>query len=122
MFPVVFTSILLGLAAFLLCLWLVRKPRNLPPGPRGLPLLGYRFGPGPVHEQFAALAQKYGPVFSVRRGPKLLVVLNDSASVRQALQGQADAFSMRNAPLHIKKFLPNTNKAGKFVGLELEIW
>ena len=112
MFPAVFTAILLGLAAFLVCLWFVRKPQNLPPGPRGL--LGYHFGPSPMHEQFAKLAQTYGPVFSVRRGHLLFVVLNDSVSVRQALQKQADAFSMRFVPPLVQKFLPVTNKDGKF--------
>ncbi|KAG6579437.1 Ferruginol synthase, partial [Cucurbita argyrosperma subsp. sororia] len=45
----------------------VRRP-SLPPGPRGLPLVGYLpFLLRNVHRTFADLAEIYGPVFKLRR-------------------------------------------------------
>ena len=43
----------------------IKERRQLPPGPNGLPLLGYSpfLGPYP-HKEIAKLGQKYGNVFT----------------------------------------------------------
>ncbi|CAN7942754.1 unnamed protein product, partial [Ixodes hexagonus] len=71
-------------------LWIQRsrKPEkassSLPPGPWGLPLLGYLpFLRRKQHVVFRDLAHKYGPVFSVRLGPVDAVILNNYESVRE---------------------------------------
>nr|XP_054768569.1 cytochrome P450 2U1-like [Lytechinus pictus] len=104
------SSALLGLAAFLFLFWLVRRPKDLPPGPWSLPIIGYRFGSGLIHETYAELAKKYGPVFSIRRGPLLFVVLNDKDSMVQALVKAGEFFSDRFIPGHVRWGIPDAKK------------
>lgn len=80
-------------------LW-CRGRRGLPPGPWGLPVLGYlpwldRLRP---HETLTALSRRYGPIFTVPMGGVRAVVLADEALVRAALA--LDACSGR-APLYL---------------------
>nr|XP_042905131.1 uncharacterized protein LOC107448862 [Parasteatoda tepidariorum] len=59
--------------------------KNLPPGPIGLPIVGYiPFLNKDVHLKFTELSKKYGEVFSVRLGSKLVVVLNGTISIKEA--------------------------------------
>ncbi|KAL1433107.1 hypothetical protein MTO96_002072 [Rhipicephalus appendiculatus] len=63
-----------------------KKDRCLPPGPRGIPLLGYLpFIWKPYHVAFKELSEKYGPIMRLQLGVKDMVVLNDVTSVREAL-------------------------------------
>uniref|UniRef100_A0A023GPH0 Putative cytochrome p450 cyp2 subfamily protein n=1 Tax=Amblyomma triste TaxID=251400 RepID=A0A023GPH0_AMBTT len=63
-----------------------RKDARLPPGPWGIPILGYfPFIWKPYHYAFKELADKYGPIFRLRMGCKDVVVLNDLASIREGL-------------------------------------
>lgn len=80
-------------------LW-ARAGRGLPPGPRGLPVLGYlpwldRLQP---HETLTALAARYGPIFTVPMGGVRAVVLADEALVRAALAREACS---GRAPLYL---------------------
>lgn len=62
--------------------------RRLPPGPWGLPIVGcLPFIKGDLHLEFAALAAKYGPIFSIRLGTQLIVVASDPNYIRQILCG-----------------------------------
>nr|XP_054929265.1 uncharacterized protein LOC126535771 [Dermacentor andersoni] len=62
------------------------KDKRLPPGPRGIPLLGYLpFIWKPYHVVFQELSEKYGPIIRLQLGIKDVVVLNDVASVREGL-------------------------------------
>ncbi len=83
---------LLGVLVLLVLVWMTRKPKNLPPGPLRVPIIGsvvavvweaLRRGTDP-YRVFARLAEKYGPVFHVKIFNKTIVVLNDYASVREA--------------------------------------
>ncbi|XP_040070115.1 cytochrome P450 2J4 [Ixodes scapularis] len=59
--------------------------QSLPPGPWGLPLVGYLpFLRRKQHVVFRDLAQKYGPIFSVRLGVVNVVILNNYESVQEA--------------------------------------
>ncbi|GFY48031.1 cytochrome P450 18a1 [Trichonephila inaurata madagascariensis] len=66
--------------------YLIRRFRlKFPPGPTGLPVVGYLpFLSKDVHLKFIELAKKYGDVFSMRLGSVPVVVLNDTASIREA--------------------------------------
>ncbi|XP_022081701.1 cytochrome P450 2U1-like [Acanthaster planci] len=70
------------------------KPKNLPPGPLGWPLLGYLPGlfPDPL-VSFSKLADKYGKILSIRMGPQLVVMLSDYETLHKAYVKMADEFS-----------------------------
>ena len=60
-----------------------RRPYKFPPGPRGLPLVGYLpFLSTKIQSDALKLREKYGPILSVRMGPKDVVFLNDCKSIR----------------------------------------
>ncbi|ROT70914.1 putative cytochrome P450 2C8-like [Penaeus vannamei] len=92
------TLILLGLVAFLLYM-VFNQPdaRGMPPGPRGLPLVGNLFDL--LWEDsirfFGRLADEYGPLYSVQLGLRRVVVLNSSHWLTQAFVRQGDMFNHR---------------------------
>lgn len=66
--------------------WL-KFARSLPPGPWGLPVVGYLpFLRGDIHLQFGELAKKYGSMFSARLGSQLVVVLSDYRAIRDTFR------------------------------------
>jgi 26-hydroxylase len=88
------------LVTFLLVLVIIRLSqfylylRTLPPGPWGVPFLGFLPYLSPVpHQQFTQMSKKYGPTFSARLGTQLIVVLSDYKSIKKAFR--RDAFSGR---------------------------
>lgn len=73
-------------------LWLIVKeaPRNFPPGPWGLPLVGYMpfLTNHPARKCFQ-LAKKYGDVMGITVGSYRCVVLNSESAIRAALKEMA---------------------------------
>ncbi|CAG2115303.1 unnamed protein product [Medioppia subpectinata] len=60
--------------------------KKLPPGPIGLPFVGYLpFLKGEPSKEFVQIAKKYGPVFGIQLGSCPVVVLNDWPSIKEAL-------------------------------------
>nr|XP_039260152.1 cytochrome P450 2C21-like isoform X2 [Styela clava] len=62
------------------------KKKNLPPGPTGLPIIGYMpfLNKNPALT-YTELAKDYGPVFSVQIGTEHCVVLNSRDAIHEAL-------------------------------------
>ena len=62
----------------------LENQEKLPPGPWGLPILGYLPFISPVkpHETISKLVEKYGKVFSMQMGQVLCIVLADSEIIR----------------------------------------
>jgi len=64
-----------------------KRPKLFPPGPRGIPILGYIPMIGKrAHEAAAKLSKTYGPIVGVRIGSSDVVVLNDYDSICQVCE------------------------------------
>ncbi|KAL5975966.1 hypothetical protein ACLOJK_020295 [Asimina triloba] len=74
------------------------KPKNLPPSPTGLPIVGHMhligIGSSP-HRALYALAKRYGDILSLRFGSLPYVVVSSPAAAREFLRTHELAFSSR---------------------------
>lgn len=82
-------------------LWEFKKmmSRNyhLPPGPRGLPLVGYLpFLGKNLHQSFNELAQIYGPIYKLKIGSKQCVIISSPSLVKQVVGDHDITFANRN--------------------------
>ncbi|KAL0285464.1 UNVERIFIED_CONTAM: cytochrome [Sesamum angustifolium] len=75
-----------------------RRTPPLPPGPRGLPILGYLpfLGKNLLH-QFGDLAHQYGPIYKLYLGNKLCIVINSPSLVKEVVRDQDSIFADRDA-------------------------
>ncbi|XP_015273038.1 PREDICTED: cytochrome P450 2K1-like, partial [Gekko japonicus] len=71
--------------------------KNLPPGPRLLPLIGnlHLMDVKRPYRTMFKLSKQYGPVYSIQMGFQKMVVLTGYKTVKEALVNQADAFADR---------------------------
>eukprot|EP00058_Branchiostoma_floridae_P020797 XP_002606287.1 hypothetical protein BRAFLDRAFT_67526 [Branchiostoma floridae] len=77
-------------------LWKRSATTGLPPGPRGLPLVGNLFSMTKnIPVVFQKWSKKYGDVFTVYAFRQPRVVLNGFSAIREALVTNADVFSSR---------------------------
>ncbi|KAL7150144.1 hypothetical protein ABFS83_05G090000 [Erythranthe nasuta] len=77
----------------------VTKP-PLPPGPYGLPILGYLpFLKNNLHHQFTQLSRKYGPIYRLWLGSKLYVVVSSPSLIKQIVRDQDSIFANRDPPV-----------------------
>lgn len=68
----------------------VRSSSRCPPGPRGLPLVGFLpFLGKDFHRTLQTLAAVYGPVYQIFLGSKRVVVISDHKLVRRAFSQAA---------------------------------
>ena len=90
------TTILIWVAIVFIVLKRYLRSQSLPPGPIGLPVFGnflqlawtcYWYSLSP-DEVFAQWAKRYGKVFSIRLGSKLVVVVNDVAVAKEAFMSE----------------------------------
>lgn len=98
----------------LLLVWRMssRKPAGFPPGPRGLPLLGYTpFIMKNPHLVLRDLGQKYGSVFSLPLFTRHAIVLHDWKAVKEALVHQSSIFSGRPPTVVSEVLLKNSDLA-----------
>lgn len=111
------TPYIFAIGVFLLVFWLLQKPKNLPPGPFGIPLIGCiptlsyfvkRSGCKKPHQLFAYLAHRYGSIIGMFVTTRFIVVLNDFHSIREAFRNPL----LNDRPKLV--FLPQA-QAGKFV-------
>ncbi|XP_021768400.1 flavonoid 3'-monooxygenase-like [Chenopodium quinoa] len=77
----------------------------LPPGPRGLPLVGYLpFLDSNLHHCFKKMASLYGPIFRFRLGSEECIVVSSPSLVKEVVRDHDVVFANR-APLIAAKSL-----------------
>ncbi|XP_066270198.1 cytochrome P450 2D28-like [Branchiostoma lanceolatum] len=104
---VMLLAVLCVIATLVLC----GRPRNLPPGPRGLPILGNVLSRMKDPWSYAKWSKKYGDVFTVYFGPKRIIVLHGYSVIREALVKKSKDFSSR--PLNQAFLSPDGKTLGK---------
>ncbi|KAF8398774.1 hypothetical protein HHK36_014632 [Tetracentron sinense] len=91
-------AIATSILAFLLLPVIIRRRNwcNSPPGPIGLPILGYLpYLSDRLHEDLFNLAQTYGPLFSLQMGQKPAIVVSSPEIAREILKQKESMFSSR---------------------------
>ncbi|XP_035231232.1 cytochrome P450 2J6-like, partial [Stegodyphus dumicola] len=100
-------SILLTLCAVFLSVYLIfrrRKSYKLPPGPTGLPLVGYLpFLSSEPFRDLDQLKRKYGGIFSIYMGRIYVVILGDFEIVKEAFSKPTTT----DRPSKLFDFLPD---------------
>ncbi|KAM3930530.1 cytochrome P450 2K1-like [Leptodactylus fuscus] len=89
----------------LFCLFLIKfltiskddLPKNFPPGPKPLPIIGniHILNLKKPYKTFLELSKEYGPVFTVHIGSQKMVLLCGYETVKDALVNYAEEFSER---------------------------
>ncbi|KAK4486406.1 hypothetical protein RD792_009080 [Penstemon davidsonii] len=101
----VLTSVIALLAVLWFFLFFIRnlstnKSPPLPPGPKGLPLVGNLLSLDPeLHTYFSNLAQKYGPIYKLKLGQKIGIVITSPAIAKEVLKDQDTTFANRDVPV-----------------------
>ncbi|KAJ5167777.1 uncharacterized protein N7482_003371 [Penicillium canariense] len=74
-----------------------RRPKNYPPGPPTLPILGniHQMPSHDAHLQFEKWAREYGPIYSLMLGTKCLIVLSSDEAVKELLDKRSNIYSDR---------------------------
>ncbi|KAJ8767635.1 hypothetical protein K2173_018193 [Erythroxylum novogranatense] len=95
--------IVLAVLAVLFSAWVLSKSNKassqLPPGPRGLPLIGNLASLDPeLHTYFAALAQKHGPILKLQLGQKLGIIVTSPSLAREVLKDNDITCANRDVP------------------------
>ncbi|XP_012851894.1 PREDICTED: premnaspirodiene oxygenase-like [Erythranthe guttata] len=77
-----------------------KRTPPLPPGPRGIPILGYLPFIGRSNNLFPKLTElghKFGPIFKLNLGRKLCVVINSPSLAKEIVRTKDAVFSNRDA-------------------------
>ncbi|XP_027179619.1 cytochrome P450 CYP736A12-like [Coffea eugenioides] len=90
---------LAALCYFLQDLFLMKKRRGLPPGPKGLPVIGslHLLGKNP-HQDLAKLAKKHGPIMYMRFGYVPAIIVSSPEAAEKFLKTYDQVFAGR--PYH----------------------
>lgn len=71
-----------------------QETSKLPPGPRGLPLVGYLpFLSSNLHHDFRQLASRYGPIVKVQLGSRLCFVISSPSLAKEVTRNQDTIFA-----------------------------
>ncbi|KAK2607111.1 hypothetical protein N8I77_005815 [Diaporthe amygdali] len=75
-----------------------RRPKNYPPGPPTLPIIGnlHQIPPKNQHVQFKKWSEEYGPIYSLILGTKVMIVLSSDRAVKDLLDKRSGIYSSRS--------------------------
>ncbi|KAL1109539.1 hypothetical protein V6Z11_D03G184100 [Gossypium hirsutum] len=106
-----FLVAMLGLSLWYLFLKARKPMAPLPPGPLGLPIVGYLpfLGFDNLHLVFTELAGVYGPIYKLWLGNKLIVVISSPSLVKEVVRDHDIAFSERESPIAAEIITFGTN-------------
>ncbi|KAJ9670585.1 hypothetical protein PVL29_026868 [Vitis rotundifolia] len=92
-----FLLFLFLLFAFSVFLHRRRTHPRLPPSPPAIPILGHLhlLLKQPIHRHLQTLSQKYGPIFSLRFGSRLLVIISSPSTVEECFTKNDIIFANR---------------------------
>lgn len=82
------TTCVVGVATFWLLAKLFRRPKNAPPGPWGVPILGcipyFIFSGKSPRKMFQEWYNRYGPIYNLKLGLANVIVLNEFNDIKDA--------------------------------------
>ncbi|KAH8886004.1 cytochrome P450 [Thozetella sp. PMI_491] len=93
--------LIIGLAALPFAVFMLkdvgRRPKDYPPGPPTLPLIGnlHLMPTKRLHAQFQKWAEQYGPVYSLLLGTKTAIVLTSDKVIKDLLDKRSNIYSSR---------------------------
>ncbi|KAJ4832407.1 hypothetical protein Tsubulata_018943 [Turnera subulata] len=97
--------ILVGLFLMILAFKESKEKAPLPPGPRGLPIIGYLpFLGHNLHQLFMELAQSYGPIYKLSIGQKLCIIISSPSLAKEVVRDQDIIFANRNPTIAASAF------------------
>nr|GME00444.1 angelicin synthase-like [Ipomoea batatas] len=95
-----FSALLLSAVVWVYAKSISKKAPPLPPGPLGFPVVGYLpFLRPNLHHQFTDLARKYGPIFKLQLGSRLVVVINSPSIAKQVVRDHDTVFANHDPPI-----------------------
>nr|AZU97073.1 cytochrome P450 [Arnebia euchroma] len=106
---VVYTAFIAISIVTLSTIFFISKSRSqieasLPPGPRGVPILGYLPFLSPnLHHDFAKIATKYGPIFKLWLGTKLCMVVSSPDLAKQLVRDHDKIMGNRDVTIAAKE-------------------
>ncbi|XP_067090106.1 cytochrome P450 2F2-like [Osmerus mordax] len=100
-----FVLILLCLGFCLYILTRIQKPKNFPPGPRPIPILGnlLHLNLDNPMKDFEKMAKRYGSVYSIYIGSRPAVVLNGFEAMKEALLTKSTDFAGRPQDMMVNR-------------------
>lgn len=100
-FEVSFLALTLLAISLAILLYISRKTSSrLPPGPRGLPFMGYLpFLGTDLHKEFSKMAQLFGPIFKLQLGSKTYIIVSSADLAKAVVHEQDDTFANRDPPV-----------------------
>ncbi|KAL0326522.1 UNVERIFIED_CONTAM: Flavonoid 3'-monooxygenase [Sesamum angustifolium] len=96
--PLILISLPIFWCLFMLFTKSCNKTPPMPPGPRGLPIVGFLpFLRPDMHIQFTELARQYGPVYKLWLGTKLCIVISSPSLTKEIVRDHDTNFANRGS-------------------------
>ncbi|KAL7208473.1 hypothetical protein ACSBR1_030257 [Camellia fascicularis] len=119
--PLIIFSLLLLFFILKLLTSKQERYKNLPPSPRGLPIIGHlHLLKEPLHQTLQAFSDKYGPIILLWLGPKKVVVVTSPSAVEECFTKNDVVFANRPRSLAGKHL--NYNNTNMGVAPYGELW